>query len=79
MTNNKKSWLRGFGVGIMIASMAFYLLLLFTGYNDPEKNYESYTMSQEEIESRARDLGMFYLSDMIDKTDAPVEGEESQE
>lgn len=76
MTNNKKSWLRGFGVGIMIASMAFYLLLLFTGYNDPEKNYENVTMTDQEVEARAKELGMFYLSDMLDK---PTETEDLEE
>jgi hypothetical protein len=77
MIRDRKSWLQGVGVGLIGAALFFYIILLLTGYNHPEKTFENYVISDEEIETRARDLGMIYLSDLILKEDISPELEDN--
>lgn len=78
MIRDKKSWLQGLGVGLIGAALFFYVVLLLTGYNSPEKILENYRISDEEVEERARDLGMIYLTDLILKEDGFFELEENE-
>lgn len=69
MFKDKKTWLRGFGVGLIAAAIFFYGMLIFTGYNHPEKTFERYVITDDEVISRARELGMVFITDLFESDD----------
>ncbi len=75
MRKNRKVLLQGVGIGFILAGVIFYSFLNVTGYNHPEKSFESMILSNEEIIERAEDLGMIRLSDFLkgDYSDEDIE------
>lgn len=80
--NNKKVFFFGLGSGVILAASIYFFMLLLTGYNHPEKNFEDLTISDNEVIERAEALGMIRLSDFLDgnyKTEEEDEEEDSNE
>ncbi len=57
MKNNTNLLIRGIGIGVIAASLLFYFILTFSV---PKAN----DLTNEEIISRAKQLGMVFVSDI---------------